>query len=248
MVEEKNRRLYGYLVEAILIFLSVFAAFMLEARRSVDFERQSLVDELRAFKKDMASDSLYLGDFLFQKEIWSLHKDVFQPDSLILRMLLKNDPNLTDSIFYVWQASSSLRTSVDWFNLKYLAEWSNEQSGINRVLQYARFFSSDQLKSELRSYMHSRARINSYFNTLSERNQEVNFLLQTDYLLISIKDVPGPIRESIINEPIFQNSIRNEYRICKDIFEEVFNLLEDYEEHMLLIDEEIAYQLSNQVW
>ena len=197
----------------------------------------------------MATDSIFLGEFMFHEEIWSLYKDVFQPDSMIQQMLLRQDPSLTDSIFHIWRSTSSLRSDAEWMNLLYLDEWSNEESGLNHVMQYARFFSKDQVKNDLMMYMHARNRIISYFDVLNGRNQDINFVFDSNYKLsVSAIDILKLTKEWLVNEPIFQNSISYEYRMCSNIFDEAKYMLQDYEEMIEQIDKEISYQKSKQVW
>ena len=91
-VDRLSKRLVNYLIEMAIIFGSVYGAFLLEAKRTRNFERETLIGKLEMLSNEVYKDSLKFHDFYedIDNAKWKANVNLWENvyyDSLAIQLL-----------------------------------------------------------------------------------------------------------------------------------------------------------------
>jgi hypothetical protein len=150
-----------YVFEAVLIFGSVYGAFLLENQRAVSFERKIFIEELKIlaqeiyfdsikfhdFYEDIDSDSGFAGDV----DLWFFEQNL----NYAFEKLLREDSMAYDSIFSMLYNGNLI---APW-EKSYFEDWDSETSTYANVRSKNELFINKVIINELKQYMRYRTEI-----------------------------------------------------------------------------------------
>lgn len=229
-------RIFGYTIEAVLIFLSIFGAFLLEERRSNNFERKLLIGQLEVLLEDLRIDSLKFHDMyedIDSEEFFgnlNLYEDIVFDSMAIKLILLKNHSRVygmfeNDSLFNYWVEPWTLETpSYESIisNYQWLVIGNCFVSSMESYFRFRRSITSNNGKSiELRSQM---------ISELSQKYQLYDpFISESDM-------------KSIIESPTFKNSLIQDYELKKELLFSAKYINQLYSGTKSCVEEELERQ------
>ena len=228
------------IVEAILIFGSVYGAFLLEAKRNIAFERDLLIGKLEKLIEDIDSDSIKLigtykelGDSIYTVNLY----EQFKFDSIGLSLLEAQNSNMYDSIWLMFWIGDFF-THYD--EGSWIESWDEEFSIYRQVLNSSNFFSNQNFYSTLKKYSWRRELLYNKWIEKHIRTAVINNYLEEKYNIFILPS--KEVRKQIINEPIFQNTLWHETWGTQHIIEESKNILLLIPDVKTAIKEEIKAQ------
>lgn len=140
----KNLKVPRLVLEALLVFGSVYFALLLEADRSMDFEREMMIGRMNKMIKIIDKDSSYITNQFLSKK--SLVYQNFYVDSLISDMMLK-DVDLPDSLLDRLHRAHFGRTEI-------LRTWDVNSQILNFENDFGQLIISEDLLQNLNDYIY----------------------------------------------------------------------------------------------
>lgn len=213
MAKKKKSKinLTSILIEAVLIFLSVYGAFLLEDKRTRDVNTKVLIGKLEQLKSEIRRDSLRFSDMLQPPEE-SLFKinipATIAVDSMIIQHLLVNLPNRFELI----------RTYPDpWISIG--DQWIAESPNYDFLLRnYLQNITLRDTEANLEAYFRTRRAIVEF-----NEKYRFNYERMTEYFDERIPlQSPEKTQREQISTPIWQNTMLKNYEILlmmKDLIE-----------------------------
>ena len=235
----KRNTILKIIIEAVLIFGSVYGAFLLEARRSINFERNVLIGKLEKLIEDVDSDSIKLvgtfqdiSDSIFNVNLYEEYKN----DSIAVLLIDYQKPDMYDSI---WSMFINADIFVSYDEDVWIESWDNEYSIYRQVMNSSNLFVSPRFYDEIKKYRWRRELLFNEWTKKLDRNTNLDAYLKVKYNFLTFTEKAN---EQIIDEPMFQNSllaelIQNEHLIQQS--QSVLGLIPDIK---TTIKEEIKAQ------
>ncbi len=208
MKSDQKRILLGYLLEAILIFGSVYGAFLLEARRSTAFEREQLVGFLEVLVDELKSEELKFHDMYedidsagyFHGDL-ELYNDI-KYDTLAIQLLESNKSYRFDTVFHYYSNSKILNT----IDTKYFRSWETEQSTLSQVFNFKHLFLQEETLWFLNAYNDSRELIIQINLENIELNKRLIEEFDTEIVFYGQNITPIQARE-FVSSSLFLNTL-----------------------------------------
>ncbi|QNL23003.1 hypothetical protein HZR84_13980 [Hyphobacterium sp. CCMP332] len=222
------------IIEAVLIFGSVYFALILEADRSRDFEREILIGKLEKLEREIRYDSLKYSDMLSDgKENGIILQPDIDRDSISARLLKLKPLHWSDTLVSLYK--NDLPYSM------WTESWMKESLTFNSILEnHDYLILNEGTYSELEFYFR-------YRNALNEdNNQDVKIFYALEGYLED--KFPRPEFRSvtewkeIVKTTFFQNCIMARLEIKRDKRSLSTYLLSTLESKKAIIKNEIEAQ------
>lgn len=195
----------GILVEAILIFLSVYGAFLLEDKRTRDNNTKVLIEKLQQLKEEIQRDSLRFSDMVkpIGQSQYSLNiPTAIKADSIVTHHLQSDTPNQVEII---------LQQKDIWLFIS--QHWIEESPTYDFLIRnYLQNIKLRETELFLESYYRTRRAILAH-----NSDYQNNYDRMTRYFDERIPlSNPDKIELQKINTPIWQNTVaKNAEKLLK---------------------------------
>jgi|GEM_PF-5098515 len=221
------------IAEAVLIIVSIYIAFLLEDKRSRDFERKIFIGKLHALDKELVSDSLKYDSMINREnDMGTLYlPDFKRNDSLVLMYLESRVKGRYDSIITL---DTTKRLFLWWGK-----QWTEESPTYQSILEsYNHFILQDTMEMELESYFRTKRFINELNLRYIEEKREMDSYLSEKFPYSST----GRYREEKIRVPLWQNTLALSYELVGYYIQIIPKLLESNTGLREIIAKEIEMQ------
>lgn len=190
--------LVRYLFEGVMIFSSVFGAFVLEDRRSKNFERELLLGKLEVLNEELILDSIKFHDmYEVLDESWQDRVDLNQmlkEDSILMAHYLQGS-NLTDQEIF-WR----------FFNRAWAKEWTIESPIYESIIEDYSYLIQNEITLSDLSYYYRLRRSFIDRNDFIRANEESLLEYFSDKLVYLPPLVNPNDYSTIVNSAKFKNA------------------------------------------
>ena len=223
-------------IEAILIFGSVYGAFVLEDIRSKNFERQLLKEKLETHVDILAADSvtfnsrLTRGTTSFSTRLF----ESFDQHDEALSLLKKADPTSIREVYEMHKNGSLF--------VRIIQSATKSQHNLEDLRQeYEHLLLLDSTRYWLDKYEYHAWVINAFAGYVDAAFDELTDFGMKNYFVLTDNDKEAHIRE-FVTHPFYYNSITNH----KSTFLVLVDLMEDYREDYPQIKKALQKEIEAQ--
>ena len=233
----KKLNLPRLLIEAVLIFSSVYGAFLLEDRRSKSYDRKVLIGKLEKLNKVLVIDSALFESRLGKSETkYNDYYDGSISDHKSALTLLKT--NLESNLIKVYTMHKEKRIYYRLFQLVI-----KSQHNIESIIQdFDHLIIMDSTRYWLNQYEKDTWTINGFVKNLDESMEEIESFGTKNYFVLSDNDKLTDILK-FINHPFYYNSLTNHLGMMEVL---KYDIKPSYSRHYLKIKKAIQREIAAQ--
>jgi hypothetical protein len=227
-----------YFFEALLIFLSVYGAFLLEAKRSEDFERKALLGELRTMLTDLHLDSLRMAKQYYKDNALSDQiQETIAADSFFLAVVRAGLLQYEDSAYRLFQAGQLFIQ----YNPDALTTWDTEYSTYAAIRSnHTYLMHTDTTVRWIDSYHREREDLINNVSDLDTWRDDMYRELMGQFDLGGF--IAPELRGSILRHPLVIGTIERNFWGLKAMRFQLQFLMEYVPEISITIEKEIQAQ------
>jgi hypothetical protein len=200
---EKSKILF-LIGEGTLIFFSVYGAFLLEDKRTFDFERKQLVKKLDYLLDDFQDDSLAFSQFTDSTSEFFALSSSLHWDTVAIMLIANRHPNYIDSVLTICYETNVLTS----YAVSTIPPW-NETSTFNQVINKNDLFISDDLYPSLVTYNYRRNIILEEFEDLNTVLERFSDQVITQYDFVSEIPLSELQKSEFVNDPFLINTLHD---------------------------------------
>ncbi|MFY0687467.1 MAG: hypothetical protein JXQ90_09895 [Cyclobacteriaceae bacterium] len=225
------------IVEAVLIFSSVYAAFLLEDKRSKRFERELLQQKLLAHLKVMEVDSITFETRLLG-QVKSDANDGLKTSVALHKEALELLENRTESAYLeVYELHKSGR--LFWRIIQSATKSQHKLEAITE--NYDHLIINDSTRHLIEKYIYHTWVLNRFAANSDQHIDDLSNFAREHYFVFSVIETKKDIIE-FISHPYYYNSLKSHLNTLQILFTLRKDYFEDFSKIKVGIEKEVALQ------